>query len=264
MTNNSEQVSQPYSATPASPTSSTSSSSSSPSTLPTSSGATTANGNFNGRLIEVAAGAVTLPALFHVPTNPRGLVVLTHGIEGIADGSHASALALASQFHQSSLATLVVDLFSTGEEQLDEGTDYFKRNTSIMEQRIIGISEWTQDRAETSNLSLGYFGAGAAGAAVLIAAAERPDVVKAVVAASARLDLIGDSLRRILAPTMLIAAQQDANAVQQNQQAIENLIQTKRFEQIAGVSSLFSSQESITRIAQLAGEWFVQHLEPIV
>ena len=220
--------------------------------------------NFNGRLIEVAAGAVTLPALFHVPTHPRGIVVLTHGIEGSADGSHASALAIASQLHQASLATLVVDLFSPGEQQLDEGTGYFKQNTSIMEQRIIGLSEWTQDNIVTSNLSLGYFGAGVAGAAVLIAAAERPDVVKAVVAASARLDLVENSLRRILAPTMLIAAQQDTNAVQQNQQALEGLTQPTRFEQIAGVNALFSSQDSIGRIAQLAGEWFAQHLEPIV
>lgn len=260
MTNNPEQpqVSQTYAATP------TPSMPSTPSTVPEPSATTPTNDTFNGRLIEISAGAVSLPALFHMPTNPRGLVVVTHGIEGIADGSHASALALASQLHQSSLATLVVDLFSTGEEQLDAGTDYFKGNTSIMEQRIIGIAEWTQDNAETSNLSLGYFGAGAAGAAVLIAAAERPDVVKAVVAAGARLDLAGDSLRRVLAPTMLIAAQQDIHAVQQNQQAIESLTQAKRFEQIAGVNTLFSSQDSIARIAQLAGEWFVQHLEPIV
>ena len=249
MTDNSEQISQTYSATPP--------------TLSETTGGTGEN-NFTGRLIEITAGAVTLPALFHMPTNPRGLVVLTHGIEGSADGTHASTLAIASQLHQASLATLVVDLFSTGEEQLDAGTDYFKLNTSIMEQRIIGISEWTQDNAATSNLSLGYFGAGAAGAAVLISAAERPDVVKAVVAAGARLDLTEDALRRILAPTMLIAAQQDTNAVQQNQQALENLTQTKRFEQIPGVNTLWTSQDSIARIAQLAGEWFAQHLEPIV
>ena len=155
MTDNSEQISQTYAATP-----------STPSTPSTSSEATSEAGEdtFTGRLIEITAGAVTLPALFHMPTNPHGLVVLTHGIEGITDGTHASTLAIASQLHQASLATLVVDLFSTGEEQLDAGTDYFKSNTSIMEQRIIGISEWTQDNAETSNLSLGYFGAGAAGA----------------------------------------------------------------------------------------------------
>ena len=250
MTDNSEQISQTYSATPIPSTQSTP--------------LTTAEDSFTGRLIEVTAGAVTLPALFHVPTNPRGLVVLTHGIAGITDGTHTSTLAIASQLHQASLATLVIDLFSTGEELLDTGTDYFRLNTSIMEQRIIGIAEWTQDNAETSNLSLGYFGAGAAGAAVLIAAADRPDVVKAVVAVGARLDLTEDALRRILAPTMLIAAQQDTNAIQQNQQAMESMAQTKRFEQIAGVNTLFSSQESITRIAQFAGEWFAQHLEPIV
>lgn len=222
------------------------------------------NERFTGRLIEVAAGAVTLLALFHLPTKPRGLVVLTHGIEGSVDGSHATALAIANGLHRSSLATLVVDLFSTGEQQLDQGTDYFRLNTSIMEQRIMGIAEWAQDNAETSNLSIGYFGAGATGTTVLIAAAERPDVVKAVVAVAARLDLAQGYLRRIMSPTMLLAAQRDTNAVQQNQQAMESLTQEKRFEQITGVSTPFSSQASIAQVAQLTGEWFVQHLEPIV
>lgn len=222
------------------------------------------NREADGRLIDVAAGAVTLPALFHMPTNPRGLVVLTHGIAGSADGSHAIALTLARGLHQASLATLVVDLFSLGEQQLDQTIDYFKHNTSIMEQRIMGIAEWAQDNAETANLSLGYFGAGVTGAAALIAAAERPDVVKAVVAAGAPLDLAQDYLRRVLAPTLLIAAQQDTNAVNQSQQAVENLPKEKRFEQIAGVRELFSSQESIMQVARLTGEWFAQHLEPIV
>jgi len=242
------QVPQPYQATPT------------PSAITTRPSGTT----LEGRLIEIAAGAVTLPALFHLPANPRGLVVLTHGIEGNADGSHATALAIASHLHQASLATLVVDLFSTGEQQLDQGTDYFRLNTSIMEQRIIGIAEWAQDNAETINLSLGYFGAGAAGAAVLMAAADRPDVVKAVVATNARLDLALGDLRRITAPTMLIAAQQDTQGVQQSQQAMESLTQGKRFEQVSGTNGIFSSQESIAQVAQLTGEWFVQHLEPIV
>jgi dienelactone hydrolase len=231
---------------------------------PTSPVQTTTTGSepLNGRLIEIAAGAVTLPALLHLPANARGLAVLTHGIEGGVDGSHAVVLAIAHVLHRSSLATLVVDLFSDGERELDQGTDYFRLNTSIMEQRILGIADWAQDNAATHNLALGYFGAGAMGAAALVASAERPDAVVAVVSAGGRLELVQDTLGRVVTPALLIASQQDTNAIQLHQRVLANLTKEKRFEQLPGV--LFATPQSVAQVAQLTNDWFTQYLEPIV
>lgn len=218
----------------------------------------------NGRLIQVGAGAVTLAGLLHLPTDAHGLVLLTHGIEGSADGSHQTALAIAQVLFQDNIATLLVDLFTVEEQQLDQGTDYFRLNTSIMEQRIAGIAQWLLENDETQHLSIGYFGAGATGAAVLIAAAERPDVVAAVVAAGGSLDRAQDYLQRVLAPILLIASAQNTQAVTQSQQALEHFAKEKRFEQVdAGASSLFATQESVTKIAQLASQWFNTHLVTI-
>ncbi len=214
----------------------------------------------NGRLIQVGAGAVTLAGLLHLPADAHGLVILTHGIEGSADGSHQTALAIAQVLFQDNIATLLVDLFTLEERQLDEGTDYFRLNTSIMEQRISGIAQWLLENDETQHLSIGYFGAGATGAAVLIAAAERPDVVAAVVAAGSTLDSAEEYLRRILAPTLLIAATQNSQAVAQSQHALENLPTEKRFEQVDAGTSLFATKESVIKIAQLASQWFNTHL----
>ncbi len=224
----------------------------------------TVNSADNGRLIQVGAGAVTLAGLLHLPAEAHGLVILTHGIEGSIDGSHQTALTIAQVLFQDNIATLLVDLFTVEEQQLDQGTDYFRLNTSIMEQRIAGIAQWLLENDETQNLSIGYFGAGATGAAVLIAAAERPDVVMAVVVAGGSLDRAQNYLQRVLAPTLLIASAQNTQAVTQSQQALEHFAKEKRFEQVdAGASSLFATQESVTRIAQLASQWFNTHLVTI-
>ena len=86
----------------------------------------------NGRLIQVGAGAVTLAGLLHLPVGAHGLVLLTHGIEGSVDGSHQTALTMAQVLFQDTIATLLVDLFTAEEQQLDKGTDYFRLNTSVM------------------------------------------------------------------------------------------------------------------------------------
>ena len=217
----------------------------------------------NGRLVQVGAGAVTLAGLLHLPTDAHGLVILTHGIEGSIDGSHQTALAMAQVLFQDNIATLLVDLFTAEEQQLDAGTDYFRLNTSVMEQRIAGMAQWLLENDETEHLAVGYFGAGATGAAVLIAAAERPDVVAAVVSAGGSLNLTQNYLPRVLAPTLLIAAQQDAQAVTQSQSILAQLTKEKQFEQVEGGRSLFATKDSVTKVAQLASAWFNKHLVTI-
>jgi len=215
----------------------------------------------NGRLIQVGAGAVTLAGLLHLPADAHGIVILTHGIEGSADGSHQTALMMAQVLFQDTIATLLVDLFTSEEQQLDQGTDYFRLNTSVMEQRITGIAQWLLENDETQHLSIGYFGVGATGAAVLIAAAERPDVVAAVVTTGGTLDQAQDYLPRVLAPTLLIASAQNTQAVTQSQHALENLPNEKHFEQVD--ASLFGTKESVVKVAQLASQWFNTYLVTI-
>lgn len=218
----------------------------------------------SGRLVQVGAGAVTLTGLLHLPTDAHGMVILTHGIEGSVDGSHQTALTMAQILYQDKLATLLVDLFSAEEQQLDEGTDYFRRNTDVMQQRIAGIAQWLLESDETQHLSVGYFGAGATGAAVLIAAAERPDVVAAVVSAGGYIDQAQDYLRRVLAPTLLIAAKQDTQAVAHDITALESLAnKEKQFEQIEGGEFLFSIKDNVVSVARLASKWFNTHLVTI-
>jgi putative phosphoribosyl transferase len=71
-------------------------------------------------------------------------------------------------------------------------------------------------------------------------------------------------LSRILAPTMLIVAQNDTAAVRRHQDTLGQLTVDKQFEQIPDVSSLFESAHALNEVARLAGQWFTRWLIPIV
>jgi putative phosphoribosyl transferase len=218
----------------------------------------------HGRLFHITAQEVILSGILNIPADARGVVLLTHDIEGVAKHPHEYAISLAQSFYTNGLATLVVDLFASEERQVDKETAFFRTNTSIMQQRITGIAEWLREQPEITNLSIGYFGTDVSGAAALIAAAERPDIVRAVVSASGRLDMAQDYLSRILAPTILIVAQHDTAAVRRHQDTLGQLTVDKQFEQIPDVSSLFENAHTRDEVARLAGQWFTRWLTPIV
>lgn len=218
---------------------------------------------YDGRLIQVPAGAVDLNGIIFLPQEAKGQVILAYGIETLEENPHQTAINLAQVFHTHNIATLIVDLFSSEERELDAQTEYFRRNTDIMQQRIIGLAEWLLENPETAHLSPGYFGSGIAGAAALIAAAERPDIPTAVVAAGGPLESARFALPGVLASTLLIAAEKDEATVKSQQEALALLQHNKQFEPVQGVSSLFVDQHSLDEVARLASVWFERWLLPL-
>lgn len=220
----------------------------------------------DGKLIVVNAEAVELKGILNIPQNARGLVILASGLDDTEQRPHQHAVSHANVFYANGLATLIVDLFTSEEQAMDQETSYFHLNTEIMQQRIIGIASWLLEQPETQNFSPGYFGTGVSGAAALIAAAERPDVVAAVVSVGGRIDLVHDVLHyhHITAATLLIAAEKDEAAVKLNSEALELLTAKKEFEKIAGVTSLYEEKWVQDEVSRLAQEWFTRWLLPIV
>jgi putative phosphoribosyl transferase len=216
---------------------------------------------YDGRLLRVGAGALDLVGILAVPERARGLVLLACGLE--AD-PHQRAIYWARYFRSLQLASLIVDLFTSEEHTLDDTTGYFRQNTEIMQQRIIGMADWLYTNPETENLTLGYLGSGASGTAALIAAAERPDVVAAVVAIGGQPDLASDALKRAQAPLLLIAPGEDDAAMKAHRKAYEQITVEKRLEQVRGTASFPVERQALDKIAELAGAWFARWLIPIV
>ncbi|GCE19796.1 dienelactone hydrolase family protein [Dictyobacter kobayashii] len=220
--------------------------------------------NPQGQLVRIGAEAVDLNGILHVPQDARGLIILAHGIEDSQKNPHQNVIALASAFQQHGLATLQVDLFSSDELALDERTAFFRQNIDIMQQRIVGTAEWFLENPSTDNLSIGYFGMNEVGAAAIAAAASRPDVVAAVVAVGDAGDFGLDYAPRVLAPTLLLAAEGDQEAVDHHRRLLEGLQAEKQLEIVPGEASLFENQHAFDEVARLVGGWFSHWLVPIV
>jgi putative phosphoribosyl transferase len=216
------------------------------------------------RVFPIEGGVIKLSGILHVPAEAHGLVLLARGIEASEDTAYQRALAQTQLFTDNRLATAVVDLFTTEERALDVQTDFFKQNIEIMQQRLTGLADWLLELPETEKLSIGILGTGAVGAAAIIAAAERPDDIRALVIPDGRLDSLQETLPRIIIPTLLIAAADDTTAVQANQSALNALkVEDKQLEQVQGVSQLFASDDSVKEVLRLAVQWFAQKLVTI-
>jgi putative phosphoribosyl transferase len=195
----------------------------------------TAENTTHGRLLSIEAEAVELSGILNIPDDAHGLVILAQGIDNSAD-LRPHFITMSQLFNQSALATVLVDLFMTDERKLDEETGFFHKNTDIMQQRLVGMADWFLQNEETQNFTIGYFGTGASGAAALVAAAERPDNVRAVVAAGSPIDMIQQYLQGVMAPTRLIAADNDEAGVKMNQAGLASLtMMEKSFEPVKGV-----------------------------
>ncbi len=196
----------------------------------------------NGRLIKVPAGAVILAANLRIPENAHGMVLLAHGSRNTSDGHYNKYFA--PLFQASGLATLSVDLITEDEDILDKETGYFRDNASILSQRILGVAGWLTENAETQNYSIGYFGVGIVGTAALMAAAERPDIVHAVVSCGGRFDGARSHsyLSGVQAPTLLITNGQDTREGAFSQEALSQLTTSlagdKKIEIVAGAAQL--------------------------
>jgi len=116
-----------------------------------------------------------------------------------------------------------------------------------------------QDK-RAAGLAVGYFGASTGGGAALVAAAELPGVVRAVVSRGGRPDLAGEALPYVQAPTLLIVGGADTPVIGMNRSALAQLRCEKRLEIVPGATHLFEEPGTLERVAVLAREWFVQHL----
>lgn len=188
----------------------------------------------------------------------RGLVLFAHG-SGSSRHSPRNRF-VADALGEGGLATLLVDLLTPEEEQVDLRSRHLRFDIELLAGRLDGIARWLQEQPDTSALPIGLFGASTGGGAALVAAARRPELVGAVVSRGGRPDLAGDALPRVQAPTLLIVGGLDTDVIELNRQAYEQLPGPKHLEIVPGASHLFEEPGTLERVAELARDWFVAHL----
>jgi len=203
-------------------------------------------------------GDVVLQGDLHVPERAIGLVIFAHGSGSSRFSTRNRRVAEALQ--QAGCATLLMDLLTRYEEEVDALTGEHRFNVPLLGRRVIAAADWAASQPAVRDLRLGYFGASTGAAAALIAAANRPDVSAAVVSRGGRPDLAGDHvLRAVQAPTLLIVGGADEPVIALNEEAMKHMRTEVRLGIIPGATHLFEEPGALEEVARLASEWFTQH-----
>jgi len=210
----------------------------------------------------VPLGTIELASDICLPGRAIGLVVFAHGS---GSGRHSPRNRhVADILNHGGIGTILIDLLTEDEESIDEVTAELRFDIPLLGGRLTGITDWVSRQPSLKKLGLGYFGASTGAAAALVAAAQRPDVVRAVVSRGGRPDLAGTSLRRVLAPSLFIVGGNDTAVLDLNYSAVAQLPpETEReLKIIPEASHLFEERGALDEVAALARDWFSERLAP--
>lgn len=210
------------------------------------------------RAIQIPDGDAVLNADLRLPPAPRGLVVFAHG-SGSSRHSRRNRQ-VAEALDHDGFATLLLDLLTEREEAVDQLTAEHRFDISRLGRRVVAAIDWASNEKDLASLTAGCFGASTGAAAALIAAAERPDRVRAVVSRGGRPDLATEALRRVTAPTLLIVGGNDKAVIELNELAQQQMHALVRLEIIPGATHLFEEPGTLERVSRVASSWFSEHL----
>ena len=212
------------------------------------------------REVRVSAGPVTLEGSLGIPNSAGGVVLFAHG-SGCGRHSPRNRY-VARVLREANLATLLIDLLTEDEEEVDLRTTRLRFDIGLLARRLLGATDWLVQNPDTEQLRIGYFGASTGAGAALVAAAERPDEVGAIVSRGGRPDLAGDALPLVKAPTVLIVGGNDEPVIGMNEEALARMRAVKRLQIVPGASHLFEEPGALEEVARLATVWFARHLGP--
>jgi putative phosphoribosyl transferase len=206
----------------------------------------------------IAKDSIRLEGDLSVPTAPKGAVLFAHG-SGSSRHSPRNRY-VADVLNEGGLATLLIDLLTADEQEVDLQTAHLRFDIPFLARRLTTTTEWLSRRPEVRDLKLGYFGASTGAAAALVAAAELPRLVSAVVSRGGRPDLAGAALARVEAPILLIVGAADPVVLDLNRKALALLRSEKQLQIITGAGHLFEESGALQKVSVQARDWFLSKL----
>jgi putative phosphoribosyl transferase len=206
--------------------------------------------------VRIEVGDVVLAGDLVTPEDAIGVVVFAHG-SGSSRHSPRNRF-VAKTLNRARIGTLLIDLLTREEEVYDRATGELRFDVALLANRLIAAIDWLH-AGPAASLRFGLFGASTGAAAALVAAAERPDDIAAIVSRGGRPDLAAGALPRVRAPTLLIVGSLDRLVLELNQQALEQLRAEKQLVVVTGATHLFEEPGALDEVARLATDWFSRH-----
>ncbi len=189
--------------------------------------------------------------------NPIGIAIFAHG-SGSSRFSKRNQL-VAKILNEQKISTLLFDLLTNEEEELDKETLEYRFNIQLLSKRLLTATKWIQSNPNIKNLKIGYFGASTGAAAALIAASSIPNEIKAIVSRGGRPDLANSYLSQISSPTLLIVGELDFTVLKLNEEAYNQINCEKDIKIIKNATHVFEEGHSLEEVAMLASKWFEKY-----
>ena len=209
--------------------------------------------------VQIHAGRTVLSGNFTVPEKAVALVLFAHG-SGSSRHSPRNQF-VARTLNDAGLATLLFDLLTLDEETIDMRTREHRFNIGLLAERLVHATRWAKQQEETRDLRIGYFGSSTGGGAALVAAAELPKDVCAVVSRGGRPDLAGEAIaKRAGAKRCLFVGGKDDIVIELNETARDQMRCEVKFETVSGATHLFEEPGALEKVANLTSDWFVNHM----
>lgn len=209
--------------------------------------------------MQIEAGRALIEGDLTIPVKAAGLVVFAHG-SGSSRFSRRNR-SVAQVLQGGGYATLLLDLLTRQEEVIDERTREYRFDVERLGHRVVAAIDWTASQPKVARVPVACFGASTGAAAALIAAAERPETVRAVISRGGRPELAGDALPKVQAPTLLIVGGDDEPVIELNRAAMRRMRAPVRLEIVPGATHLFEEPGALELVAQLALTWCTKYLK---
>lgn len=157
---------------------------------------------------------------------------------------------------------LAFDLLTPEEEAVDLYTAQRRFDINLLAEKLLYATRWALEWETTHYLRIGYFGSSTGAGAALVAAAEHPRDVGAVVSRGGRPDLVGDALARVHSPTLLIVGSRGGAVIGLNEQARRLIRCEVKLKIVPGATHLFEEPGTLERVTELTVDWFLHHIAP--
>lgn len=211
------------------------------------------------REVRIACGKAWLSGDLALPPEFSALVLFAHGS---GSGRHSARnRQVARHLQEAGIGTLLFDLLTPQEEQIDIHTRQHRFDIPLLTGRMQDATTWVTAQPELQHAAVGYFGASTGSAAALIAAARLGERIGAVVSRGGRPDLAGPAaLAAVTAPTLLIVGGDDHGVIELNQEAYSHLRCARELSVVPGATHLFEEPGTLEAVCELAAQWFLRHL----
>ncbi|MFI9611946.1 dienelactone hydrolase family protein [Streptomyces sp. NPDC052023] len=209
-------------------------------------------------MVLIPTDTAMLPGDLVVPAPAQAVVLFAHGSGSSRHSSRNRTVA--AELRSAGMGTLLMDLLSEREERHDALTGEHRFDIPFLGRRLVAAIDWLDTQPDTRGLPVVVFGASTGAAAALVAAAERPDRVLAVVSRGGRPDLAGDALEAVGAPVLLIVGGADHEVLRLNQEAADRLRAPHALHVVPGATHLFEEPGALHDVADVARRWCGERL----